>query len=1003
MNKEILQETIREWHSKTPDSVHGVGYGYKTKNGIKTDELCVVFSVLNKKPLAELTQEEILPTSLIIDNETIKTDIIETVIARPLSTCNGSGDTTSSDHRRAQRPLMGGISISHNEYGATAGTLGGLFRDKDDGSVVALTNLHVVCPYPGSMGSWSDSNRSVSWDIQNKSILQPGVDDGGISGNSIGNIKRYFPLRTGIHYNKIDAAVVGINNFVAPALALLGNYSQSQLGASEKLAYPVATSSLINDLFLNNFQSEYAQRCKFLVKSGRTTGYIGDELGCEVKVVSENYTTYVPYARGLGMGDTNILMDELIKIEYNNAGYNVVVGGDSGSLLIVKCPISNSPASSGKSFIVGLVFAGATDKSFGLACRIDTVMAKLNLQELGNTDLTTTNGSGSWKFITKPKPGSVINGLVVPANYLNPYIQENNMKYWECGQTSDDKTVYVTYGDKLTAPRNVRLNYSVYPAPRYNGQLSIAWDAPAITGPSPVIDYIVKYSSNNGATWKRFLLPSNQLITGLSCQITGLANGTKYLIKVVARNAVGIGPAGTSSQSFTPYKEPSVPLNVVITPKNTNNTNSGASYGFVVKWNAAIDNGGQPIIAYPIMYASVNSHAPGSLGAPWIRVTQPVSNPPATSAIVTGVSRGSYLFRIASQNGLYEAPDYGYYSAPVDTIVNTVESAMPPWGVQPIVRVIGNQRIGVSWAASTATGSDGGSPITDYDVYYRPLNGTPQKFGHAISGIVLGYDITGLTNGTGYAIGVAVKNKFGVSEIRYAYNTNVTGFHTPGTVDGAVAVRFYTPGAIPSAPRNVSVSRGNASLSMTWEAPLSNNGLPIMYYEVWYSSDNGASRNTASIGNGGQTTNLSCAYSYGLSNNITYSVKVHAKNAMGLSPASNTPSTTPISTLPGKPLNVIISNRNTQGALIRGGARLQWDARSFESKDGGSPIIEYIVKYSNRNGELGSWVGRRTGSNALFYTVTGLTPGISHVFRVFARNANGNSVSSDLSAPFWPS
>ena len=336
MNKQMLQQTITEWHSKTPDSVHGVGYGYKTKNGIKTDELSVVFSVLNKKPLAELTQEEILPTSLIIDNEIIKTDVIETVIARPLSTCNGSEDSSSNNHRMSQRPLMGGISISHNEEGATAGTLGGLFRDKDDGSVVALTNLHVVCPYPGSMGLWSDSDRSVSWDIQNKSILQPGVDDGGISGNSIGNIKRYFPLRTGIHYNKIDAAVIGIDDFVAPALRLLGSYSQSQLGASEKLVYPVATSSLINDLFLNNFQSEYAQRCKFLVKSGRTTGYIGDELGCEVKVVSENYTTYVPYARGLGMGDTNILMDTLIKIEYNSdIKDNVVVGGDSGSLLIV--------------------------------------------------------------------------------------------------------------------------------------------------------------------------------------------------------------------------------------------------------------------------------------------------------------------------------------------------------------------------------------------------------------------------------------------------------------------------------------------------------------------------------------------------------------------------------------------------------------------------------------------------------------------------------------------
>jgi len=85
-----------------------------------------------------------------------------------------------------------------------------------------------------------------------------------------------------------------------------------------------------------------------------------------------------------------------------------------------------------------------------------------------------------------------------------------------------------------------------------NAQLAVTWVAPASTGGSPIIEYVVKYSSNGGSTWTRFLPSSGLPITALSCTVTGLSNGTPYVIKVIAQNAVGI--------SLPSYSAPVTPL-----------------------------------------------------------------------------------------------------------------------------------------------------------------------------------------------------------------------------------------------------------------------------------------------------------------------------------------------------------------------------------------------------------------------------------------------------------
>jgi len=87
-----------------------------------------------------------------------------------------------------------------------------------------------------------------------------------------------------------------------------------------------------------------------------------------------------------------------------------------------------------------------------------------------------------------------------------------------------------------------------------NASLAVTWVAPASTGGSAITEYVVKYSSTGGlaGSWTRFF-PSPRLpITATLCTVTGLINSTSYVVKVIAKNAVGISLPSANSAPVTP-------------------------------------------------------------------------------------------------------------------------------------------------------------------------------------------------------------------------------------------------------------------------------------------------------------------------------------------------------------------------------------------------------------------------------------------------------------------
>ena len=249
-----------------------------------------------------------------------------------------------------------------------------------------------------------------------------------------------------------------------------------------------------------------------------------------------------------------------------------------------------------------------------------------------------------------------------------------------------------------------------------NAQLAVTWAAPASTGGSPITEYLVKYSSNNGVAgaWARFLPSSGLPITALSCTVTGLTNGTPYVIKVIAKNAVGISPPSANSAPATPTATlPSAPASVVAV---------GGNAQLAVTWAAPASTGGSPITEYLVKYSSNN----GVAGA-WTRFF-PSSGLPITalSCTVTGLTNGTpYVIKVIAKNAVGIGPPSAH-SAPATPLA----TALTP-----------------SFGATTSTADGFTVQISNYDASYT-WAGTATASGSVVvsaSGLVM---VTGVAAST---------------------------------------------------------------------------------------------------------------------------------------------------------------------------------------------------------------------------------------------------------------
>jgi hypothetical protein len=83
----------------------------------------------------------------------------------------------------------------------------------------------------------------------------------------------------------------------------------------------------------------------------------------------------------------------------------------------------------------------------------------------------------------------------------------------------------------------------------FNVKINVSWVAPGYNGGYAISDYVIQYSSNSGSSWTTF---SHAASASTSIDVTGLTNGTSYIFRVAAVNAMGTGQYSLNSTSFIP-------------------------------------------------------------------------------------------------------------------------------------------------------------------------------------------------------------------------------------------------------------------------------------------------------------------------------------------------------------------------------------------------------------------------------------------------------------------
>ena len=382
---EELKKEIESLHANTADSIHGVSLGYKYKNGIKTNQIGIVFDVDKKLSESDLLTDQILTKTIKIGDQEYVTDVRETSRAEMMACyCQVTPCSDPSVARlqpagqsgaAALLPMRGGQEIiefptNWTAYGFYVGTLGFFCVDNIDNKIVGITNSHVVC---NRRSFASDRNLTLeSTDAYNTAEPRSWVVDGNnynpgaltVNGQAyalLGQyIKRYQPV-SGSGYNYSDVALLSMN----PGVISTNSYKVWQpIGTTDYPNFlPFASTAEINNLLITNPR---------LYSTGRTSGPKGytNTATCRLRVTQIGVSSSIS-------GEEPIISDwaDLIAFNYEDGSAGAILSGDSGSALLADI--------SGVRKIIGLCFAG--NGVTGFACRIDRVAANMNIRAWDGT------------------------------------------------------------------------------------------------------------------------------------------------------------------------------------------------------------------------------------------------------------------------------------------------------------------------------------------------------------------------------------------------------------------------------------------------------------------------------------------------------------------------------------------------------------------------------------------------------------------------------------------
>ena len=433
MTNERLKKVMVELNKITSDEIVGVSYGFKTTGGKTTNERSVVFTVIRKKPLSEIPKSERIPDNIIIDDESIPTDVIEGLIhPYAFDYCDPafySWQTTPPTNRNKHRPILGGTSVTNfTALGNYVGTLGFIAVDNETNSLVGVSNNHVLID-----DAFYTTDRDLNgiktnvWTPSGNSVTQPNeFFDSGID-NTVGVVKKYQPIKSVPFNNEIDCALVAVDSLdFNDQTTIDTSVSWKQEGILGMTSPPrFATTEELDTMFANPNQQYYS--------SGRTTGAKG-EGDTKLYCVANSSSILIQYNRQ-GQG-TTVYMNDTFELQAK--GSTTPTGdwcyfpshfGDSGSAILTKLDDGQGGI---EWVIVGILYGGRSIEDpnnpgqrlsiTSLCSRIDNIASSLNISAWDGTfnGISFSNKSNALVHVEEggsDEPFKIIEGL----------------KYWQMG------------------------------------------------------------------------------------------------------------------------------------------------------------------------------------------------------------------------------------------------------------------------------------------------------------------------------------------------------------------------------------------------------------------------------------------------------------------------------------------------------------------------------------------------------------------------------------------